>query len=255
MKITETLKQNMASCPALLGALSREMRNQMNAIVAFAYLLNKTEYSGREKEEFSGLIYESCEQLISMFDNFLDSVIIDSQNPESKPLICDTGKMFKSLFSEFRETLQKDKYKEIILVTESQSFKDPEYSIDTNITTRIIRNLFQNALYSTKSGYIKAGYYCRNERLTFYILDSGQGFNKSKEFIQTQDPAQSLARYNDIYAAVNLILTKKMVRLLNGSLWIEPNALTGSGIYFTIPVTSGKTENSNDNYMNTKITI
>ncbi len=37
-----------------------------------------------------------------------------------------------------------------------------EYLVDTNRVTRVIRNLFQNALSNTKSGYIKVGYYVRN---------------------------------------------------------------------------------------------
>lgn len=255
VKIMGTSIRNITSCPVMLAAMSREMRTQMNAVVSFAYLLNKKEYKESEREEFSNMIYDSCEQIISLFDNFLDAAIIDAQIPAVKPKPCDTELMFADLYSEFRKMLKKDKFKDIVLVTESQSFKESKYLFDVNIVSRIVRCLFQNALCNTKSGYIKAGYYIRNDNLTFFILDSGQGYNKSKEFIQNQDLSQSLAKFNDVYSAVNLSLTKKLIQFLNGSFWIECNGLTGSGIYFTIPITIVKSENSADNYMSTMITI
>jgi K+-sensing histidine kinase KdpD len=255
VRLMESLKQNMINCPSLLTGMSREMRTQMNAIVAFAYLLNKKEYEETEREEFSNLIYDSCEQMISLFDNFLDSAIIDTGNSIIEPRICNPDKMFTDLFTEFREILRKDKYKEIILVTENQSFKNAEYLVDTNKVNRVIRNLFQNALCGTKSGYIKVGYYFKDEKMTFYILDSGEGYFKSMEFLQTQDISRSLIKFNDTYSAVNLFLTRKLIKLMEGSLRIECNGLTGSGIYFTIPVTMVTAENSANNYLNTMITI
>ncbi len=255
VKLMDSLKQNMINCPSLLTGMSREMRTQMNAIVAFAYLLNKKEYEEAEREEFSNHIYDSCEQMISLFDNFLDSAIIDTGNSITEPRICNPDKMFNDLFSEFREILRKDKYKEIILVTENQSFKNSEYLIDTNRVNRVIRNLFQNALSGTKSGYIKVGYYFKDEKMTFYILDSGQGYFKSMEFLQTQDLSHSLLKFNDTYSAVNLILARNLTKVMDGSLRIECNGLTGSGIYFSIPVTTVTAENSANKYLNTMITI
>lgn len=251
----ESLKQNMINCPALMTGMSREMRTQMNVIVAFAFLLNKKEYNEAEREEFSNLIYDSCDQIISLFDNFFDSAIIDTGNSVTGSKNCNPDKFFYDLFLEFRETLKKNKYKELILVTENQSFGNVEYLLDTNRLTRVIRNLFQNALFNTKSGYIKVGYYIRNDKLTFYILDSGQGYLKTSEFLHTEDLAESLGKYNDMYSAVNLIFTRKLAQLMEGSVWVESNGLKGSGIYFSIPVTVTDSENSSTNYLNTMITI
>jgi signal transduction histidine kinase len=251
----ESLEQNIINCPALMTLMSREMRNQMNAIVAFAYLLNKKEYNEEEKEEFSNQIYDSCEQMISLFDNFVDSAIIDAGSSGPEPKIFNPDKTFNELFSEFREVLGRVKYKDILFVTENQSFKNTEYLIDTNRITRVIRNLFQNALSNTKSGYIKVGYYLRNEKLTFYILDSGQGYIKCREFLQTRNLTESLSRFNDAYSAVNLTLTRKLIEMMDGSVWIECNGLTGSGIYFSIPAATVNTEDITNKYLNTVITI
>ncbi len=233
----EPFNQGMISCPSILAGMSREMRTQMNIIVAFSFLLNKKEYCDEEREEFNNHIYSSCEQIIAMFDNFLDSAVIDTGNSKTEAGICDPDKAFNELFSEFREILKQDRYRDVILVPESQFLGNPEYIMDINRLTRVIRNLFQNALSNTKSGYIKAGYYFRDDKLTFFVLDTGQGYFKCKEFLHSLDMNQSLIRFNDTATAVNIDLTRKLIQMMNGSIWIESNGLTGSGIYFSVPVT------------------
>jgi signal transduction histidine kinase len=253
---SDSFSQNLNGCPLILTGMSREMRTQMNAIVAFSFLLNKKEYSDEEREEFSNHIYSSCEQIISLFDNFLDSAIIDTGNSKSEPGICNPYEEINNLFSEFREILKKEKYKDVILVTDNQSFQSSEYLIDTNRVTRVIRNLFQNAVNNTKSGYIKVGYFIKNDKLTFFILDSGEGYCKCKEFLQSQDMAQSLLKFNDTFTAVSLALSRKLIQMMDGSIWIESNGLTGSGIYFSIPVaTAVNVEDAMNKFSNTMSTI
>jgi K+-sensing histidine kinase KdpD len=251
-KKLEQFAQNMIYCPSILAGMSREMRTQMNAIVAFSFLLNKKEYSDKEREEFSNQIFSSCEQIISLFDNFLDSAIIDTGNSKTESEICNTDDFFNDLFSEFGEIVNKKRFRDVILMSESQTFNSPEYLIDLSRFARVIRNLFQIALSNTKSGYIKVGHYFRDDKLTFYIMDTGQGYLKCKEFLQSQDISQSLTRFNDTFTAVNMALTRKLVQMLNGSIWIECNGLTGSAIYCSVPVTAAANiENPVNKFSNT----
>jgi|GEM_PF-6512876 len=52
----DAVMHRISDCPIVLSELSREMRTQMNAIVAFSFLLKKPECSEKEKEEFSNMI-------------------------------------------------------------------------------------------------------------------------------------------------------------------------------------------------------
>ncbi|TFG41940.1 MAG: ATP-binding protein [Bacteroidia bacterium] len=144
----------------------------------------------------------------------------------------------------------------MILISENQTFRNKEYLIDTNRVTRVIRNLFQNALNSTKSGYIKLGYFIKDYKLTFFIMDSGQDYIKCREFLQCQDMSQSLSKFNDTFTAVSMALTRKHIEMMEGSIWIEKNGLTGSGIYFSIPVSCAvNTKDSINKFSNTMSTI
>ena len=235
--------QRIADCPGILSELSREMRTQMNAIVAFSFLLNKRDSTDKERDEFSRHIYNACENILSLFDNFLDSAIIDTGNSKSEPASFHPDKMFRDLFSEFGEILKDEAFADLIFIPEYPESVSQAFFIDTNRYTRVIRNLFQLALQHTKSGYIKAGYFLRDNNLVFYIIDTGQGYFKCREFFQSQDLIKSLAKYNDAISAVNISLVLKLVRIMNGSVSIESNRLTGSGIYVTIPVSGcGRTD-------------
>jgi light-regulated signal transduction histidine kinase (bacteriophytochrome) len=121
------------------------------------------------------------------------------------------------------------------LITEIQFNNSIEIQIDKIRVIRVIQSLFQNSLRNTKSGYIKIGYYFQDDKATFYVLDSGQGYFKCREYLQNENINESLAQYNDTYAAININLIKNLIQIMGGTIWIECNGLSGAGIYFSIP--------------------
>jgi K+-sensing histidine kinase KdpD len=250
-----SLKHNMIMCPTILTGMSHEVRTHMNAIVAFSFLMGRNSCDESERLEFSDQILSSCEQLIGLFDNFIDSAIIETGNSKADLKVCKLNNILDDLLREFREVLSKGSNKEVILVAENSSADNTEVIIDLNRVFRVIRNLFQNALKNTKSGYIKVGYYFRDDNMTFYVIDSGQGYFKCKEFLHTEDLNESLTKYNDTCSAVNITLAKNLIQILNGSVWIECNGLTGSSIYFTIPVKVVEGSIPINKYLNSMIAI
>jgi signal transduction histidine kinase len=251
-----SIRNNMINCPTIIAGMSHEMRTHMNAIVAFSYLMKEDCCNQPEREEFSNQVLNSCEQLIRLFESFLDSAIIDTGNSEADSKICKLDNILDDLISEFREILRKEGQQDLELVTEIQFTNSTEVFIDKNRVLRVIQSLFQNSINNTKSGYVKIGYNFGDNKLTFYVLDSGQGYFKCKEFLHTEDLNESLALYNDTYTAINITLAKKLIQMLGGTIWIDCNGLTGAGIYFSIPVTMVSESGSNINkYNNTMIAI
>ena len=232
----ESLKSNLINCPTILKGISHEMRTHMNAIVAFSFLLKENCKDISEGEEFSNQILNSCEQLIELFDSFLDSAIIETGNSKIDSKICKLDNILEELIAELREEIRSDDKTNIELITEIQFHNSLEVLIDKSKVFRIIRCLFQNSMKNTTSGYIKIGYNSENDKVTFYILDSGQGYFKFREFLNTTDLNELLKVHNDTYTAINITLAKNLIQVLGGSIRIECNGLTGSGIYFTIPV-------------------
>jgi signal transduction histidine kinase len=246
----------MINCPTVLTGISHEMRTNMNAIVAFSFLMKDSSCNDMDREEFSCQILNACDQLISLFDSFLDSAIIDTGNTKSDSKICKLDSFLDDLLSEFREDLNKEGHKDIELVTEIQFSNSTEVIIDKNKIYRVIRSLFQNSIKNTNSGYVKIGYFLRDDKINFYVLDSGQGYFKCKDFFQSEDINESLQLHNDTFTAINVILVKKLIQMLSGTIYVECNGLTGTGIYFSIPVKVVACSAININkYINTMIAI
>ncbi|MBE0673293.1 MAG: HAMP domain-containing histidine kinase [Bacteroidales bacterium] len=227
---------NMLNNPNILTGMSHEMRTHMNAIVAFSFLMNNKENGDNERQEFSNYIINSCEQLMVLFDNFLDSAIIDTGNSVNELRKCDLSDFLNEQLSDFRILMSKYEDKSIELILDDKCIKPGDVYIDIHKVSRVIRNLFLNALENTNSGYIRIGFNVDHEKVTFYILDSGQGFQKSRLLLSTRNENDFQGNFDDTQAAVSLILAKKLVGLMHGDIWVEKNGLTGTGIYFSLPV-------------------
>ncbi len=220
---------------SVLNGMSHEIRTQMNAIVAFSFLLKESTLMESEKEEFINQIYFTCEKLLFLFENYLESAILDTGGSQNNEDSCNLNNMLDLLISEFRETMQRSGKENVELVTEIQNAGTNEIYIDKNKIFRVLRSLFHNSLQHTNSGYIKIGYYNTDNEITFYILDSGQGFSKTLDFLHTNDLSESLGRYPDLTTAMNISLAKKLINAMNGSFNIRGNGTSGTGIYFSLP--------------------
>jgi len=234
--IMNSLKSSILSSPKLLTGMSHEMRTHMNAIVAFSFLIKENNIdNSKDNEEFSDQILSSCEQLIGLFDTFLDTALIDAGNSKIDLTTCKLNNILDEPLTEFREVIRKNNRKDLELITEIQFYNSIEIQIDKTRVIRVIQSLFQNSLRNTKSGYIKIGYYFQDDKATFYVLDSGQGYFKYKEYLQNENINESLSQYYDTYAAINTNLIKNLIQIMGGTIWIECNGLSGAGIYFSVP--------------------
>jgi len=253
----DSLKNVVLNCPSIITGMSHEMRTYMNAIVAYSYLMKDGCCSNTDREEFSNQILSSCEQLIGLFDSFLDSAIIDMGNSsKADSKICKLNNMLDDLLSEFREIIKREGQRDLELISENQVSDLTEVFLDKHRVFRVIRSLFQIAVKNTKSGYIKVGYHFRDDYVTFYVLDSGQGYFKCKEFLHTEDLNESLIQHNDMFTAINLTLAKKLIQMLGGKIWIECNGLTGSSISFSVPAKAvSSTDIKINKFINTVIAI
>lgn len=255
-EVMNPVKNSIADCPLVLSGVSHEMRTHMNAIVAFSFLLKENCIHISESNEYSSQVLNSCEQLIGLFDSFLDTALLNTGKPVNDARLCKTDNLLDDLLQEFRESIKKQDARNIELITDSYFSDSAEVYLDKNKLFRVLRCLFQVSLKTTNTGYIKIGYQSGNEKINFYILDSGQGYFKCKEFLHTEDLNESLLIHNDVPSAINITLAKKLIQILGGTIRIESNGLSGSGIYISIPVKKPANPDIPINkYVNTMISI
>ena len=97
-------------------------------------------------------------------------------------------------------------------------------------------NELDNSIKFTKSGKINIGYIVNNNKITFYVKDTGIGIdNKYQEII--------FDRFRQINKQTNgsglgLSIFKSYVKLLDGTFQVKSKLDNGSTFYFTIPYNS-----------------
>ena len=225
----------MINKPQIIEGVSHEVRTQMNSIVAFSYLLKNARFSDNEKREFSEQIISSCEQLIGLFENFFDTAVLESSSSKENLRETDAGMLFESLASEFRVLLRKKDRDNVILIQEDNLPDRLILRIDKARTSRLLSNLFRNALSNTFSGFIKLGCTYCDEMITYYIKDSGQGFSSSSHLLLSDNPEIHYSDSQDTYSAMNLILARNLISALNGEIRVETNDAGGTSVFVSLP--------------------
>jgi signal transduction histidine kinase len=247
---------SILSCPTILTGLSHEVRTYMNSIVAFSFLQNSESCTDIEKKEYNNHILNSCEQLITLFDNFLDSALIDNEDPGQNLARHKLSTILEKLSIDLNSSIRKFDKKGISLILDDKAEND-EMVIDEEKINRVIKNLFYNALENTTSGYIKLGYKKRDNKVIFYVLDSGTGYTLNKELLSASSLTNYLVKHNNTFNTVGLILAQKLVSNMGGELWIEPNGVNGSGMYFSVTenILPARGKSISENIINSRIAI
>ena len=222
---------------SIMSCISHEMRTQMNSIISLSFLLKDESLNETKKENLVNYINLTCKQLITVFENFAELEFVVDKNIEKEEEKCYIDNLLAPLFDEFRILIINSGKQKVELINETQCIDLHEAIINKTNVYKILRCLFNTSLYNTEYGYIRIGFCMKNNgKLTFYVRDSGNGYEKTKEFINSSGIESSLNQCNDLYSAVNIFLAKKLVKALHGVIEIKHNGADGSEVSFTIPV-------------------
>jgi len=221
---------------AFLQNMSHEIRTPLNGIIGFSELLNAEDVSKQEVREFTNMICLSSKRLLEIINNVLyiskiqtHQIIIEQESILINSLLMDFLNQFFPLANAKDLTINYHKNIDcnIIIYTDEAKFK------------QIITNLLNNAIKFTKSGTIDFGFEIKDKIIEFYVKDSGIGipevlFDKIFEkFIQAE---HSMAK-NYEGAGLGLPISKGLVELLGGRIWLESEVDKGSTFFFTLPYT------------------
>jgi len=227
---------------AFLQNMSHEIRTPMNSIVGFSNFLKKKNLSEEKRENFTNIVINNSNQLLSIVEDILTiSAIQTKQEKLNIEQVC-INQLFIDLISIFKEQASK---KNITLSTNRQ-LTDKESHIFTDKTklTQILTNLMTNALKFTHDGFIEIGYLFvemngrdSKQEIQFYVKDTGLGIalEHQKNIFERFRQADLSISKNYGGTGLGLSISKGFVELLGGEIWVESELDKGSTFYFTIP--------------------
>ncbi len=221
---------------AFLENISHKIRTPLNGIIGFSELLNQEELNAEEIKEFTGLIAQSGKRLIEIVNNVLDISKIQTGQfkIEQKPMLIN------SVFSDLKNFfIPVTKAKNIVLNFHFPDDENETIFSDQAKLTQILTNLISNAVKFTKSGSIDCGFEVKDDLVQLYVKDTGVGIPLElydrifNQFVQSEPSSP-----NDIDGAgLGLSISKGLVELLGGKIWVESVVDKGSTFYFTLPYT------------------
>ncbi len=226
---------------AFLANMSHEIRTPMNAIMGFSELLNANNLSEAKKEKYHEIISNSGKRLMNIVTDIVDISKLDSNQLNLHLELININELLDILYNQFNITA---KNKSIQLsLHKGLSIDEGNINTDETRLCQVITNLLENALKFTQSGSIELGYQLKENELLFYVKDTGVGIRKKHHQLIFDRFSQS---DNEILkvkegAGLGLSISKGIIELFGGVIWVESELGKGSTFYFTIPYKNGET--------------
>jgi len=219
---------------AFLANMSHEIRTPLNAIVGFSSLISDPDIPESEKIDFEGQIQRNSDYLLSLIEDIIDLSKIESnqltvilKNVDVVPLIMNTVQTFQLAIPNTKNV------RVICSIRMSQLI----VTVDQIRLEQIIRNLLANAVKFTEEGEIEVNCIQEKDFYIFSVKDSGIGIDPEHQqiifdrFMKIDNHKQHLYRGTGI----GLFLSKQLVEMFGGKIWVESEVGKGSTFYFTIP--------------------
>jgi signal transduction histidine kinase len=218
----------------LLSNISHDIRTPMNAIIGFSELLNIGNLPFEKRNKYVQIIKNQGIQILKVIDDLVELSRFESGNITIRKSPCNIDLLLNELvliFNQYKKTQNKD-------FIDIRLQYPPNHGIviytDTGRLQELISNLIQNAIKFTEKGWIELGYKVSPEhKIEFCVKDTGIGLSKELQrniFQPHADEDTTGAK-----SGLGLVISRNLVKLLGGKIWVESEPGQGSSFYFSIP--------------------
>jgi PAS domain S-box-containing protein len=220
---------------AFLQNMSHEIRTPLNGIVGFSQLLTRKDFPDDKKTEIAKVVERSSHRLIELVNNILDLSKIETGQVKIKNSVFVLNQLMKEIFDFFK--LFSKERKIIIAYSVGLEYNESVVYSDKEKIHQILVNLINNSIKFTEKGEINFGYMIKNDRIEFYVKDTGIGIPEEfhKEIFNRFTQADNTVTRNYEGAGLGLSISKGLVDLFDGNIWVESEVNKRTHFYFDIP--------------------
>ena len=220
-----------------LANMSHEIRTPMNAIMGLSHLISQSDLNDSQKNYISK-IESSSKVLLRIINDILDFSKIEARKLEIENIKFNLDKVFENVST-------------LYTISATNKGIDINFDIEEGIPDvlkgdplrleQIISNLTTNAIKFTSQGEVNVTVRIAEElednvKLHFSVTDTGIGLTKEQMerlFTAFNQADNSMTRkYGG--TGLGLTISKQLVNLMNGEIWVESEYGEGSTFHFII---------------------
>jgi len=217
-----------------LTNMSHELRTPLNAIIGFSEIIRTTpELSEGEREEFAGTIHSSGRRLLKLINDILQLTHIQAGRLELHPSPCLLAEAVDAALSENAAAANQKE-----LTVTSQVNRAMQVVFDPQSLRHIVHNLVNNAIkFTPHHGSVVISASEGAPGTIVEVRDTGIGIkpeDQQRLFEEFRQVDGSTSRgYEGV--GLGLALSKRLVELQGGQIWVESAPGRGSVFRFLIP--------------------
>ncbi|WP_432737093.1 ATP-binding response regulator [Maridesulfovibrio sp. FT414] len=227
-----------------LANISHELRTPLNGIMGITQLLLLTE-TNREQHEFLNDVLSSSARMLNLVNDLLRLSSIDA----GRIVLCHNDfsvrRSVEDVLSVYREQV---KNKSLDLNCSFDTRMPERLNADIGHIRQVLMNLLNNAIRFTKQGSIDVSVRLWKEldkssgspwdlAICFCVKDTGIGIplDKQRDVLEPFSIGEDYMTKVYSGAGLGLSISKLLVQLMGGSIWIDSEDGKGTAVCFTIP--------------------
>ncbi|MDX1283809.1 MAG: response regulator [Draconibacterium sp.] len=219
---------------AFLANMSHEIRTPMNGIHGFVELLQDPDLDKESQLHFLKLVLQSSNRLLDTINDIIEiSKIEAGQMPKTISEVELEAVM--NFHHDFFKYEAEEKQLSLNLI-KPEAKSDLVVYTDISKLESVITNLVKNAIKFTEKGGIDFGYKIVEDKIEFFVKDTGMGIPADKlhiifdRFVQAD--LNNARKYEG--SGLGLAISKAYVDMLGGEIWAESVENEGTTFSFTI---------------------